>query len=56
MVVFDQAPSLPDGTEVSVVGGSDLVIRRAQNRKRIEFPLVPSSGNRPFSIGVSENL
>jgi hypothetical protein len=38
--VFNDILSLPDGTEVMVVIGSDLVIRRALDRKLVELPLV----------------
>ena len=54
VVVFDEALSLPDGTQVTVVVGSDLVIRRAQNRKRVEFPLVPSSA--PGSVHLTNEM
>lgn len=54
VVVFDEAPSLPDGTEVLVVVDSQLAIRRNQNRKRIEFPLVPSAD--PGSVHLTNEL
>ncbi len=54
VVVFDEAPSLPDGTEVVVVVGSDLVIRRAPNRKPVELPLVPSAA--PGSVHLTNEM
>jgi hypothetical protein len=42
-VVLDGSVSLPEGANVVVIYRSAPVIRVAKNRKRVEFPLFPSS-------------
>ncbi|MEO8495225.1 MAG: hypothetical protein ABI614_09155 [Planctomycetota bacterium] len=43
VVVFDEAVTLPEGAAVTVTLRDRPVIRIAKNKKRVEFPLVPSN-------------
>ena len=51
VVVLDESASLPDGTPVTVTVCSQPVIRFAKNRRRVEFPLVPS--DEPGSVHLT---
>lgn len=51
VVVLDGSVSLPEGAAVTVTYRAKPVIRVAQNQKRVEFPLFPSS--QPGSIHLT---
>lgn len=51
VVVLDDSASLPDGTRVTVTVRSKPMIHAAENRRRIEFPLVESG--RPGSVALT---
>lgn len=54
VVVFDGPVSLPEGAAVTVTLCTRPVIHVAQNQKRVEFPLVPSSA--PGSVHLTNEM
>jgi|GEM_PF-1974845 len=55
VVVFDHAPSLPEGTPVTILVGMPIVVVRShENRQRIQFPLVPSA--KPGSVNLTNTM
>ena len=51
VIVLDGSTTLPEGTVVTVMPRSGLVIHVAKNPRRIEFPIFPS--NAPGTIELT---